>query len=233
METPMTHPAGTGSATPAYAFWKAIYKCGNALEKLPGLSRLMQSAPIQRRRQTVFNAYVRRMPDRRYLDTVIIPALAHAGMQRILSVGCASYTSHNPALCAQLGMECWTTDILPENARWGNPQHHITADIKDIRTHVPPGHFDAVLFNGVMGYGVTGAMMEAVAPALHAILGPDGILVIGWNRGLVEDPCTLKAVSDRFRHTCALALPARTEINRSTHVFDWFIKSNLSAEPPS
>ncbi len=210
-----------------HPIWKFACKFMNAVAKGPGLARPMNSRLLAPLRSTVFNRYVIGMPDRRYLDNVIIPGLARAGVKRVLSVGCASYTRHNPALLESLGMECWTADIMPENAIWGSPHHHTVCDIADIEKHVPAAHFDAILFSGVMGYGVSGAMMDTVASALHAILQPDGILLIGWNKGRVEDPCTLRAVTSRFTHGSKLNLPARKEIDKSTHVFDWFVKTAI------
>ncbi len=214
-----------------YQILKFFYKFLNAVEKVPGMSLLLNNRFVKTQRAALFVSYVRTMPDRRYLDRIIIPELPKAGVQRLLCVGCAPYTRHNPAQMETLGIECWTTDILPENAQWGNPEHHIACDIADIQGHVPAGHFDAVLFNGVMGYGVTGVMMTKVAPALHAILIPGGILMIGWNKGIIEDPCSLDAVNQYFEHKSKLALPVHVEIPSSTHVFDWFIKKDAPEMP--
>ncbi len=209
-----------------YQILKLIYKFLNAVEKVPGMSRLLNGRLAKAPRDALFIRYVRTMPDRRYLDRVIIPELPKAGVKRILCVGCAPYTRHNPALLEALGIECWTADILPENAEWGSPQHHLTCDIADIEKHVPAPHFDAVLFNGVMGYGVTGEMMKKVAPALHAVLKPAGILIVGWNKGRVESPCSLDAVNQCFEHKSILSLPFHKEIPSTTHVFDWFVKKD-------
>lgn len=211
--------------------WKFSHKLLNAIGKIPGLRLPMNSRALQALRLAVFNRYVIGMPDRRYLDDVIMPALGKAGTKRVLFVGCASYTRHNHAAFEAQGIECWTTDILPENAKWGHPQRHIIGDIAAIRGQVPAEHFDAVLFNGVMGYGVTGADMVAITPALHAILRPSGMLLIGWNRGLVEDPCALACVNRHFTHGNGMSLPDRNVIPDSTHVFDWFIKTAYPVAP--
>ena len=204
------------------AGWTFLYKLFNAVAKLPGTAGLLKTAPIRRLRERAYLRHVAGMPDRRHLETVILPALREVGAKRVLFVGCAPYTQHVPATLAAWDIECWTTDILPENAPWGNPAHHIVCDIAEIDRHVPAGHIDAIVFTGVMGYGVSGADMATVSPALAAILRPGGHLLIGWNRGLVEDPCTLASVTARFRHGGMPDQPDRYPVPRSTHVFDWF-----------
>lgn len=208
-----------------HSAWKTCYKVLNAIGKVPGMACLMARPRVQALREAVLAGYVAGMPDRRYWDAVIMPALLGAGFERVLFVGCGAYTRHIHNAFESRGIACWTTDIVPENARWGNPRRHIIGDIAAIRDQVPTGHFDAVLFNGVMGYGVTGADMVKITPALHAILRPSGTLLIGWNRGLVEDPCTLDCITSLFAHGCTLGLPERQEFPASTHVFDGFTRT--------
>ena len=108
------------------------------------------------------------------------------------------------------------------DAQWGNARRHLVCDVADIREHLPVDKVDGVLFNGVMGYGVTGTHMIKIAPALHAVLRTNGLLLVGWNKGLVEDPLTLSCVTVLFGHCGACGLPARKEFVDSTHVFDVF-----------
>lgn len=208
--------------------WTLGYKAGNLLERGPGLKPFMRSPAVCRVRQRILVNFVNGLEDRRYWNQTEMPALLGAGFQRILFVGCEPYTAWIPGAFEECGVECWTTDILPENGVWGNPDRHIVADIAAIEAHPLPEHFDAVLFNGVMGYGVTGAMMVVIAPVLARLLPVDGLLLIGWNQGLVEDPLTLPAVTQRFAHRTWRELPARQMFVRSTHVFDHFIKRDPS-----
>lgn len=208
----------------AHNAWKFLHKLLNAVEKLPGLARPMTGPRMRALREKVLTRYVYGLPDRRYWAETIMPNLLNAGFERILFVGCEVYNAPVPEQFEAHGIECWTTDIIPENAVWGHPERHIVCDIADITGHFPESHFDAVLFNGVMGYGVTGAHMTTIAPALHAVLRAPGFLLIGWNKGLVEDPLTLPAVTSRFAHQQALGLPARKEFPDTTHVYDLFVK---------
>ncbi len=205
--------------------WKFLHKLLNAVEKLPGLRGPLTRPRVRAMREEILARYVAGLPDRRYWNETVMPALLKAGFKRILFVGCGSYTRDVHRAFEAQGVECWTSDIIPENAQWGNPDRHITCDIADIRAHVPEAHFDAILFNGVMGYGVTGEHMKVIAPELAAILRPPALLVIGWNKGLVEDPLTLPWVTECFRHEPYGSMPARREFSDSTHVFDLFTKA--------
>lgn len=207
-----------------HLFWKTIYKLFNAADRIPGVRRMLRTPGIRDLRERFFLRFVAGLPDRHYWEDTIMPALLGAGFQRILFVGCGSYTRHLHARFEAAGIECWTTDIMADNARWGNPGRHWVCDIADIRQHAPANHFDAVLFNGVMGYGVTGTDMDRIAPALEEILREGGLLLTGWNRGLVEDPLTLPAITSRFQHGEGWSLPARKEFSGSTHVFDVFTR---------
>jgi hypothetical protein len=218
---------------PRHHGYRFAYKILNAIARIPGMAHLMAYPRVQALREAVLAGYVAGLPDRRYWESDIMPALLGAGLERVLFVGCGSYTRHIPAAFEARGIACWTTDIDAGNAAWGNPHRHIVCDIADIADHVPAAHFDAVLFNGVMGYGVTGRLMETIAPVLHSILRPPGFLLIGWNHGLVEDPCTLDCITRLFSHGCTLGLPERREFPASTHVFDWFMKIASTADRPS
>src|SRR5512141_1800235 len=62
-------------------------------------------------------------PDRRLLESLILPALARrADIRRLLFVGCASYTRHYEALFER--SEYWTIDPSSRQQRWA-ARHHI------------------------------------------------------------------------------------------------------------
>src|ERR1700726_3771619 len=107
------------------------------------------------------------MPDRVLLDRRIIPALIDSGAKTVLSIGVAYYNAHHPAVFAARGAELWTIDLDPQTAMWGSPGRHITGDALDLGLHFAPETFDAVILNGVLGYGIDGA--GSVDRALRAI----------------------------------------------------------------
>lgn len=134
-------------------------------------------------------------------------------------------------------------DILPENAVFGSPAHHVIADILK-PDGLFNGQFDAILLNGVFGYGVDDlAAMEIALLSIHRLLHAGGALLIGWNRGLVPDPLTLGNCRRYFRHTSLFGLPQRISFNSyksvfsrknrlvDLHCFDWFKAIESSAHP--
>lgn len=200
------------------------YKGFNLLARLPGGAWLLGRTPLRSLRNWVYLRYVRGMPDRVYMNDVILPALLESGFSRVLSVGCAEYTQEVPGRFEARGIECWTTDISPEEARWGHPERHLVGDVSGLAERLPASHFDAILFSGVMGYGVNAEHMPPIIEGFHRLLRPGGLLLAGWNVGLAIDPLTLECVTRRFEHAPALSMPARKEIERSTHVYDLFVR---------
>ena len=79
--------------------------------------------------------------------------------------------------------------------------------------------FDAILCNGVLGFGVNspGDQQTALA-AMAAILRPGGRLLLGWNTHKIADPADFTAVA--FKPTTLSDLPSRMTFPTVTHVFD-------------
>ncbi len=134
-------------------------------------------------------------PDRKYMVEEILPCLASANFSKVLFVGCEFYTSHYRKWFASTQTEYWTTDNNPEAAVWGETGRHIVCDVQELNLHFPVQSFDVVLLNGVFGFGVNDqpAMNRTIA-AIHRVLKPKGILMIGWNEVLVSDPCDLENI---------------------------------------
>lgn len=122
----------------------------------------------------------RRSPDRRLLERGILPSLAgRADVRRVLFVGCAPYTRHYEAIFERA--EYWTIDPVPRRRRWGG-RRHIVGRLEGLGRHVPAAHFDLIVCNGVLGWGLDRrADAEAAFAACHAALRPGGALIVGWN----------------------------------------------------
>lgn len=164
---------------------------------------------------------VRRSPARMLLVDQVLPAYA-ACAGRILWVGCRRYTRNYGSLLQRDGAECWTTDIEPAHAQWGQPGRHFTWDLTAIDTLLAPNSFDTVLCNGVFGFGIdTRAAQLAALRAMAAILKPGGRLLLGWNTDRVEDPLTLDFVSSAFVPDTSLALGPRHAVPAAGYVFDF------------
>jgi SAM-dependent methyltransferase len=203
--------------------WNVVNKSLNLLARLPGLGWLLNAGAPGRIRERIALWAVLELPDRRYMEDQILPAMREAGWTRILFVGCGPYTASYPAMFAETATEFWTIDLAPEAEPYGSPGRHIVGDCLDIGRFFPARHFDAVLLNGVFGYGTDDiALMNRLLDAVHGVLKPDGLLLIGWNRGVVPDPCTLGRCGARFTHEPKLPLPVRTSFEVHTHVYDFF-----------
>jgi SAM-dependent methyltransferase len=167
---------------------------------------------------------IRDLPDRRLMAEAYIPAFAAAG-GRILWVGCRAYTATDYAALETGGAEVWTTDIDPKAARWGRSGRHRTGDVCEIDTIFPDITFDAIICNGVFGYGVDAAEQQGRAvAAMAAILRPGGRLLLGWNTDKVEDPVQAGLTAPWFDPAPFGGQDQRVGFDTVTHVYDTLIR---------
>lgn len=177
----------------------------------------------ERRRQNRMKV-IRDLPDRLLMADAWIPAFAAEG-GRILWVGCRAYTATDYAALEAKGAQVWTTDIDPDAARWGQAERHRTGDVCDIDTVFPDITFDAILCNGVFGYGVDDTdMQRRAAAAMAAILRPGGRLLLGWNTDKIADPVAAGVMEPWFDATAFAEQPPRVGFDTVTHIYDNFIR---------
>jgi hypothetical protein len=171
-----------------------------------------------------------RSPDRLILVEGLLPAFAdHCA--RILWIGVRRYTAAYPAALERNGAACWTLDIDPAARRWGHPRRHLTCDLLRLADLDPQLRFDAVLCNGVFGYGVdTPERQQAAVRAMGAAIADGGWLMLGWNSHRVQDPLPAALATGLFRPTPLAGLSPRLEVAGTTHVFD--ILRRAAAPPP-
>jgi SAM-dependent methyltransferase len=81
--------------------------------------------------------------------------------------------------------------------------------------------FDAVVCNGVLGYGVDAPEQQRRAlGAMAAILRPDALLLLGWNTDKIDDPVGAGLAAPWFRTAPFAGQPERVRFDAVTHVYD-------------
>lgn len=172
---------------------------------------------LRARRET---AAIRALPDRRLMAETFIPVLAET-RARILWVGSRAYTAQDYAALEQFGAEVWTTDIDPRAERWGRRGRHRTGDVCEIDQVFPDLRFDAIICNGVLGYGVDTLEMQARSLAAMAnVLVEGGVLILGWNTDKIDDPVAAGLTEAMYERTSIGCSASREEFSTVTHVYD-------------
>ncbi|MFC5344426.1 class I SAM-dependent methyltransferase [Brevundimonas staleyi] len=172
---------------------------------------------------------IRELPDRKLLAEAYIPAFAEeAG--KILWVGCRAYTADDYPVLSSQGGEVWTTDIDPDAARWGVEGRHRTGDICEADVLFGDQMFDAIVCNGVLGFGVDAPdQQRKCLQALSRILRPGGRLLLGWNVDKIGDPIAAALTEPWFSHQPFAGQPARVTFAETTHVYDAFVRRQPAA----
>jgi hypothetical protein len=179
---------------------------------------------LKKRRHRAIEA----LPSRIYLQTDILSALAAAGCRRLLFVGAQSYNFPFYRACEALGVSVWSIDFDPTAARYGAPQGHFSGDICNIASLAGPLKFDAIIFNGVFGFGInTASQAIAAVEAMAKVAEKDAILVIGWNPGRTDGQ-EIAAVRPRLIQSALgklpgeVEFPARGRAQRNPHRYETF-----------
>ncbi len=167
---------------------------------------------------------IRDLPDRKLLAEAYIPAFAVEG-GKILWVGCRAYTADDYPVLEAGGGEVWTTDIDPGAARWGVEGRHRTGDVCEADVVFADQMFDAIVCNGVLGFGVDAPEQQRRAlQALSRILKPGGRLLLGWNVDKISDPIAASLTEPWFSHQPFAGQQARVTFAETTHVYDTFVR---------
>ena len=188
------------------------------------LTNLFFGKEAAARRHAARTRHIRDLPDRQLMARAFIPAFAAEG-GRILWVGCRVYTAPDYAALETQGAQVWTTDIDPEAAPYGHGERHRTGDVCEIDAVFPDMIFDAILCNGVLGYGVDAVEQQRKAlAAMAAILRPGGRLLLGWNTDKIEDPLAAGLPDPWFEPVAFADQPSRVRFDTVTHVYDSLIR---------
>lgn len=156
-------------------------------------------------------------PDRALLENVILPRYAD---RRVLFVGTRFYTRKYPGIIPNMV----TIDADPRMARYG-AREHIVAPIQAFEIRTLDNTFDAVVINGVFGWGVNDE--ESAKDALRACaraLTMGGELVIGFN----ETRCPRLEMSEFkpfvFPPLGVQSVTVHTPFAEGSHTYQFFTK---------
>jgi hypothetical protein len=167
------------------------------------------------------------LPSRRFMEHDVLPWLRERYV-RILFVGTASYTYHYEEVFRHNRAQFTTIDSNPSAKVWGAPQH-IIAPIQAIELHRPASSFDCVVLNGVFGFGVDSAEdMRATLEAVHAVLRPQGLLVLGWNTSRHADPASLGVVEPFFSASEQSPWGPERRFPSETHVYNFYMRRPMA-----
>lgn len=117
-------------------------------------------------------------PDRALLEERILPEVAREA-ESVLFVGVQWYTARYRAIFA--GRTFATIDPKEELAKFGSEMHAVDV-VQNVGRHFPDLSFDAIVMNGVLGFGLDEpADIRAALAACGAKMRPSGLLVLGVN----------------------------------------------------
>ena len=165
--------------------------------------------------------------DRRALEQVILPEYARrSDIARILFVGCAAYTQRYGELFG--AREYWTIDPVARRRRYGS-RRHIVDQLQNLGRHVPPGYFDLIICNGVLGWGLNAPEdADSAFAACLTHLRAGGELMLGWNNIMPRNrvlPDDITALRRFARVQFGPSRTARWIIDTGNrHVFDFYQK---------
>lgn len=165
--------------------------------------------------------------DRKVFERTILPHYAGGDRyRRVLFVGCERYTQQYAALFK--GKDYWTIEPDDRKRPFGSEQHHIVAGLERLGEFAPPGTFDAILCNGVFGWGLDRPeQSEAAVDACWSRLAPGGEFVVGWNDVPEHAPVPLHTIPSMAKFEPLVFAPlgvARYPVPNTPlrHVFDFY-----------
>lgn len=169
---------------------------------------------------------VRRLrPDRIVLERTIFPFLLdRPQFARLLFVGCGWYTRHYPWLFRS--REFWTMERDPALARFGAARH-VVDSCERVADHFSPGSLDAVICNGVYGFGLNDrAGLDRTIRGFREVLREKGLLLFGWNNVPENDPLGFESLPLFAGFKPASGSPfgsARHEVpSRNRHTYEFW-----------
>jgi SAM-dependent methyltransferase len=172
-------------------------------------------------------------PDRVLLEGRLLPAFAaDPTLRSLLFVGCGPYTRHYAALFEPASARFRTLDIDPRRARFGHAGH-IVAALQDVGRHLAPASVDAVVCNGVYGFGLDERdELDAALRASWTVLRPGGAFVLGWNdvpAFAPFDPAEVALGAGFARDEALLGAWRTVTATPTRHTFDSYVRPAAAA----
>lgn len=174
-------------------------------------------------------------PDRRILERMILPQLAaDRNLRRVLSVGVKFYTARygrgfRPGV--------WVTMDADAAVQKHGAAEHVVGRIENAEAFAP-GTFDAIVANGVIGWGLNSREgVEAALLSAAAWLRPGGWLILGLNEKRPQTPpIEGLAAWDWFEAKAFPGLPAdrlvvATPFDEREHTFLFFCRRVTPLRP--
>jgi hypothetical protein len=165
--------------------------------------------------------------DRAVLESRILPYFAQdASFERILFVGCDWYTKGYARLFAD--KEYWTLEPNPNRRKFGAARHIVDV-AQNVGRHFRPGALDAIVMNGVFGFGLNERQaVEATFAGLHVCLRGGGVFVFGWNDVRENRPFPPEEIESLKRFSPFVFPPlgsAHERVNAANrHIYSFYTK---------
>ena len=166
-------------------------------------------------------------PVRAVLEQTILPYYAgREDIEKILFIGCDSYTKHYWKLFR--GKEYWTIEPDPERKVFG-AKKHVIDKLENLHLHFSPGYFDLIISNGVYGWGLNSkAQCEVGFQNCYDCLRERGEFILGWNDVPKYRPLPLEKIESLAQFRPQPFPPLSTWRYRMDtghrHTFDFYIK---------
>jgi SAM-dependent methyltransferase len=165
--------------------------------------------------------------DRRILETIIFPFLIEGGeFKKILFVGSAWCTRGYNTMFA--GKNYWTLEIDPRQSKYGAKQH-ITDSLENISLHFKENELDAIICNGVFGWGLNARQdVEKAFQGCFQCLRKEGLFILGWNdvprrRPFPLEECRSLQLFEKFVYP-PLSTAQYVTANPNRHTYTFFVK---------
>lgn len=202
-----------------YVLKRAVFRVSPALAERCGIDFRL-NAPSRAFLENEVFGYVNRLTQ------------ADGGM-KLLFLGLDKHNWHYPRL---LSADFHSLDIKRANAAYGRPGRHQTGSALQMDERYGEGAFDAVVANGLLGFGVnTEADFRRLMVQCHWVLKPGGLLVLGYNNrpDRVPYPVTLQGggMFDEFVPDIAGVQGARHQVDDAyRHIYVFARKSAMRGD---